>query len=384
MVKVKIHRWEFREVKEPSFLMPFAKLKWDWIKTAKRFVDFFSDFEEMVVVGMGGSSLGTKTIHQFLKFKAKRKVFFIDNVDPLLVGSVLRRISWKTTCFAFVSKSGKTLETVTIFNIILKELEKRRLKAGKRIILIGDEGNAFCTLAREQNLQFAPIPQEIGGRFSVFTFVGIIPSLFAGYSVERLYSGAEKALNEKQLAYNIAEWKFYHYRHGRRISVMMPYSSFLSEFTEWYSQLWGESLGKEKKGQTPLRAVGTVSQHSTLQLFMDGPDDKLFQFIFVKNFPFDFSLPQNAKILSFLGEKTLTQVLEAEYIGTVTALLSRGRPVLEITASRVCEETLGFLFMTYMLAVVKMGELLGVNPYGQPAVEVGKKTAREILIGGKK
>ena len=162
---------------------------------------------------------------------------------------------------------------------------------------------------------------------------------------------------------------------------MMPYSDRLRRFSNWYVQLWAESLGKNGKGQTPLRAVGTVDQHSLLQLFMEGPDDKFYQFIKINRFESDFILPERTEILKFLSGKKLSEVINAEFEGTVQALKNIGRPVLTITLNRVSPETLGALFMYYMIATVVTGKLMNVNPFGQPGVEAGKKIATKMLMG---
>jgi len=159
----------------------------------------------------------------------------------------------------------------------------------------------------------------------------------------------------------------------------MAYSNYLKEFTEWYAQLWAESLGKDGKGQTPMKAIGTSSQHSVLQLFMDGQDDKVYQFFMIENYPEDISLPEKTEILDFISNKKLSDVMRAEFEGTVKALLSRGRPVVQIRMDELSPLNMGYIFMSYMMATVIIAKLMGVNPYGQPAVEIGKKIAYEKL-----
>jgi glucose-6-phosphate isomerase len=197
--------------------------------------------------------------------------------------------------------------------------------------------------------------------------------------VEKLLEGAFDLLETPYPALYLAAAKYLHYQAGRKISVAMPYSSFMTEFTEWYFQLWAESLGKEGKGQTPLKAVGTSSQHAILQLFIDGPDDKFYQLFFVEEYEKDPVLPEDCKILPFLAGKRISQVMEAEFKGTVHALKLKKRPLVIFRLSKLKEYQMGYLFMTYMVATVVMGRLIGVNPYGQPAVEIGKRVAIEEL-----
>ena len=363
--------------------MPFIELPKDeelkaYAKVAERLRETSS---QLVIVGIGGSSRGARAINQSIGLDGN-KLKFIDNVDPALLSKVLRELRWETSAFLFISKSGKTLETVTALNAILPELQRRGLSLKEKCAFISDEGSPFEELAREVGAPFTPIPKRVGGRFSIFTAVGLIPSLFAGFNVKELLEGAERVIKEPFKAVNLALAKYWAYKKGKRVAVIMPYSSFMGQFTEWYVQLWAESIGKDGKGQTPLKAEGTSSQHAILQLFMDGPDDKVFQIISIKNSPEDITLPREAKILPFIGGKRVSQVMEAELKGTIHALKRRGRPLILLELSRLNEREMGELFMNYMVATVVMGKLLGVNPYGQPAVEIGKKAAIEELLKG--
>jgi len=336
---------------------------------------------KLVVVGIGGSSRGTRAIHEAIG-KRDGRLEFIDNVDPNLLEKVLKELNWEESSFLFVSKSGKTLETVVAMNVILEELQRRNLDIGRRCMFISDRGTPFEELAEEFGCSFFPIPDRVGGRFSVLTAVGVVPALFAGYRAEELLKGAAGVVENPKKVIGMAVAKYLNYREGRNISVIMPYSSFMTEFTEWYVQLWAESLGKDGKGQTPVKAVGTSSQHSILQLFMDGPDDKVYQLIFVKNYHKDPAVPKEPYILPFIGGKRVSEVMEAEYKGTVFALKSRKRPMVLMELERLSERELGELFMSYMVATVITGRLMGVNPYGQPAVEIGKRAAERELLKG--
>ena len=363
-------------------VMPFIKLpcEEELLKIREVSDSLRSVSDRLVVVGMGGSSRGAKALHQAVG-RESSELLFIDNVDPILIEKTLGEIDWSRTSFAFISKSGRTLETVTVMNLILKELEERNLLKG-RVAFVGDRGNSFEEVARDLGAPFVEIPKEVGGRFSVFTAVGLLPFMFAGYDVDSFFRGAFDLINSPLPALYLAASKYLNYKKGRNISVVMPYSSFLSEFTEWYAQLWAESLGKEGEGQTPLKAIGTSSQHSILQLFIDGPDDKFYQLFFVKDFPSDPKLPERTLVLPFLSGKRVSEVMRAEFEGTLFALRQRERPVVRFEIESLCEYEMGYLFMLYMIAVVVMAKLMGINPYGQPAVEIGKRYATEMLMGG--
>ena len=360
--------------------MPFSRLPCEEeLVKERRVVERLKEVSDtLVVVGMGGSSRGAKALHEAVG-KNNPKLRFIDNIDPNLIEKVFEELNWERSSFAFISKSGRTLETVSVMNLVLEQLRRRGLSPKERCVFVGDPNNPFQELAEELEAPFLPIPKEVGGRFSIFTTVGTLPAAFAGYSVEKLLEGAFDLLETPYPALYLAASKYLHYQVGRKISVAMPYSSFMTEFTEWYVQLWAESLGKDGKGQTPLKAVGTSSQHAILQLFIDGPDDKFYQLFFVEEYDKDPVLPEECKILPFLSGKRISQVMKAEFKGTVHALKLKNRPLVVFRLSRLKEYQMGYLFMTYMVATVVMGKLMGINPYGQPAVEIGKRVAIEEL-----
>ena len=335
--------------------------------------------KSLVVVGMGGSSRGAKAVCEAVRRDGGR-VKFLDNLDEALIEEVLEGLDWSSTAFAFISKSGKTLETITIMNVILEELVRRGENPKERCVFIGDRGKAFEELSREMGVFFLEIPESIGGRFSVFTASGLFPLIFGGYEIREFLRGAKRAIEKAEQVKNFTLYKFENYKRGRDISVIMPYSSFMNEFSEWYVQLWGESLGKDGKGQTPLKAVGTSSQHAILQLFLEGKDDKFYQIIEIEE-KGRIKL-REAKILDYLKNKSVQEIVKAELIGTLKALREKGRPVSVIKLKALNEGEMGELMMFYMLSTVMMAELMGVNPYGQPAVEIGKRYAREILKRG--
>ncbi len=383
--------WRLKEIDALNLLnesdMPFLKVfKQNLLKIKEKLSPFKLNFDNMFVVGIGGSSLGIQTIYRAIfgiNPKEGKKLFFLENVDPFNINQIFQAAPWDRTVYCFISKSGKTLETVSIMNLVLNELRRRGFKdIDKRTIFISDLNSPFHRLAKEIGSTFFEIPSDIGGRFSVLTPVGLVPSEFLDVDPFSLIEGARNVIG--RIDYNhpsliTALVKFVNYINGRNISVLMPYSDRLRRFSNWYVQLWAESLGKNGKGQTPLRAVGTVDQHSLLQLFMDGPDDKFYQFIKVNRFDSDFILPEKTEIISFLAGKRISEIINAEFEGTVKALKQVKRPLMTITINRISPEALGALFMHFMIATVVTGKLMGVNPFGQPGVELGKRIAKEIL-----
>ena len=359
---------------------------------ADRFHRVTGKYRDLVCVGIGGSSLGTKTIfHALLGLPGltDKRFFFLENVDPQFVEAVFRKLDWEKALFIFISKSGRTLETVSLLNAVINELKRRGVKNfSDRFVFISDPGSNFHRLAQELKAIFFPIPKEIGGRYSVLTPVGLIPSEFFGIRSIELLEGAKRVvdryndLKESHPSVILGYWKAFNYlEKGRNISVMMVYSERLRTFADWYAQLWAESLGKDGRGQTPLPAMGTVDQHSLLQLFMEGPDDKVYQLIKL-NFKENVDLGDEGLILEYIKGKNLRQVIDAEFHGTLGALREVKRPVVAIEVKELSAMALGELFMTYEIATYVASLLLKVNPYNQPGVELGKKIARELLAGG--
>ena len=338
----------------------------------------------MVVCGMGGSSLGAKTIDSFARAfnETEHRLVFLDNLDPTMVKHTLESLDWKNTIFCFVSKSGTTLETIVFLNLVLEELKRRNLNIREKVIFVGDRGKNFETLARELECQFFEIPKDVDGRFSVLTSTGLVPAHFVDFDIEELWEGAREALkdrNENNVALQLARFKMEHLFEGKNISVMFSYGNYIYTFAFWYSQLWAESLGKDGKGQTPIKALGTVDQHSLVQLFREGPDDKIYQFITVKDIKWDLQLSDKTLVFDYIAGKKVSQIFKALYEGTRDALLKTNRPLVEIVLDRYSAFNLGYLFMFYMLATVAAAQILKVNPFGQPGVELGKRLAKERL-----
>ncbi len=335
-------------------------------------------FDTLFVVGIGGSSLGTKTVLQALGSGGK-KVYFLENVDPEKVSETLASSDIKRSFFAFISKSGRTLETVSLTNLSLQLLNSYGLSAAGRSVFISDAGSPFEKLSKDLGTPFLEIPQSVGGRYSVFTPVGTFPLAFCNLDVASFISAAKETFeNPDEMLFKIAAASFEHMRLGKNVSVMMPYSEHLKEFSKWYSQLWAESLGKDGKGQTPVACVGTVDQHSLLQLFMDGPDDKVYHLLSLENFRSDPEVLEG-NVLEFVAKKRLSEIIHAEFKGTSEALERVGRPVLKVYLEEPDEISLAQLLVSYMIVTVLTGKLMKVNPFNQPGVELGKKIARRIL-----
>ena len=363
--------------------------------------DLRAHFDHLVVLGIGGSSLGGRTIQSALMtLEQKKRLTFVDNVDPFEFEQILDSLDLAKTAFNIISKSGGTIETASQFVIIRERLIKAFGKKGyqARVIATTDPNQgALCDLAKQENLRTLPIPNNVGGRFSVLTAVGTFPAMFAGVKVEELLQGAtliRDACADRDIEHNPAlKSAFLHYladtQCNRPIHVMMPYSSRLWELSLWFVQLWGESLGKKLKaadgqilsvGPTPVPALGSTDQHSQLQLFMEGPHDKYVTFIGVAdhgaNLPFPQDLPH---AYAYLKGQSMAKLMKAEEQGTTWALANAGRPSQTLTLSEISPQTLGALFFFFEAQTAFAGGLYGINAFDQPGVEAGKKIAYGLM-----
>nr|MDK2851440.1 glucose-6-phosphate isomerase [Candidatus Cloacimonadota bacterium] len=369
------------------------------------FVDRIDDrFENMVVLGIGGSALGNKALYSALKTEAglKRKVYVYDNVDPVYLYEILNDIDLDRTIFNVISKSGTTAETMAAFLIITKILkDKYPSNYQKHLVITTDKEKGFLRqVIQQEGIASFIVPDNVGGRFSVLTDVGLLSSAFAGIDIKALLAGA-KAMREQSENADIMLNPPYingllHYlymREGKNISVMMPYSNSLYDLADWYRQLWAESLGKRYDlrgreiyvGQTPVKALGTTDQHSQIQLYTQGPNDKVVTFISVEKFKHDYEIPNlypDRAEVSYLGGKKLSELLAAERLATEIALCKAGRPNANLIFNEINAHNLGEMIMMYQIQTVFTGKLLKINPLDQPGVEAGK-IATYALMGKK-
>lgn len=357
------------------------------VSESKKVFDKFKTKKYFIHVGIGGSALGPDMFLKAFGSKHGVEFIFINNIDPDDLHRQLSKVKIKESLIYIVSKSGTTAETVAAMSILASELNKAGVQES-------DYKNyfVFCTdpvkgdlrkIAAQWNVETLTIPANIGGRFSVLTSVGFLPMLFAGINPERVLNGAaqlQTKLSDKsegQAFFELASWIKDLHDQGIRQTVMMPYSSLLKEFSAWFVQLWAESLGKEGKGLTPIPAYGATDQHSQMQLFMEGPEDKTIFLIEVEKFHHDFALKNNISGESFktLSGFSLATLMKAELEGTLEALKENKRHVVHLKIPALDEESLGQLILFSECLTVLMGRMLKVDPFNQPGVEAGKKYA---------
>jgi glucose-6-phosphate isomerase len=260
------------------------------------------------------------------------------------------------------------------------------------------DASTLYQIAKDEGYAILPHPLNVGGRFSVLSVVGLFPTAASGVNIRKLLAGAATVEDERRMtgadsapARYAANQFLSMTTKGRDIHVLMPYADLLHEFGFWYRQLWAESLGKLRDGKslgpTPIAAFGATDQHSQIQLYNEGPDNKTVTFVEVESFRRSLKVPNvwaSRKGIEYVGGLSFSEILHAERAGTEHALASHGRPSATLTIPKISEESLGALFMFFETATSYMGELLGVNAFDQPGVEAGKKEARRILETGKK
>jgi glucose-6-phosphate isomerase len=362
---------------------------------------------DMVVLGIGGSDLGARALDQALSESAAKnrrslKLHFAgSSTDPDELTELLASLNLKKTCVNVISKSGGTLETMSAF-LVFRELLKKRLGKRtfrRRIIATTDpESGALYELAKKEKYDMLPIPMNVGGRFSVLSPVGMLPAAVAGMDTNALLGSARLFVDRfHELTVNECSCMRYaglHFigmeKRKQNIHILMPYAKKLEQFARWVRQLIAESLGKEQNrsgktvhaGPTPVASVGPEDQHSQLQLYSEGPFDKLITFINVKNFLHDLRTPVvkdlDRKIGRF-GNRSFETLIHIEQKATAEALKRQKRPNGTIEITRLDERAMGELFMFFELAVAVMGELMDVNAYNQPGVELSKELMRNAL-----
>ncbi len=383
--------------KEKERKFYFAKLPYQDITPVLETAQYIKEnFDYFVLIGIGGSSLGSIMLHEALNgfnYNNKKvpKFYVLDNVDPEKFEAVMENIEIEKTCFNIVTKSGSTVETIANFSIVYDTLKERLGdKYKEHLIFTTDPEKGFLRkLAKEEGIKALDIPPLVGGRFSVLTPVGLLPAAIVGIDIKELLEGAKKmdliCSVEEHIEHNPAYLiALTHYianmRRGKNIAVMMPYAERLSSFVDWYKQLWAESLGKDGLGQTPAKAIGTIDQHSQIQLYREGPRDKIITFIQVDNFKHDFKIPENIpEDIHYLSGHTLKDILNKELLGTKAALIKSKVPNITITLDEINEYNIGMMIYLYELATGFSGYLYKINPFDQPAVEEGKNFTYALM-----
>jgi len=403
------------ETKRTSGKMDFRDLPYNQTETAKEIAEYVNEMkdqtEAFVVFGIGGSALGPMAVQQAIKHpfynelpKEKRggfpRFYVADNIDPEKLASLFDIIDIETSLFNIVTKSGSTSETMSQFMIIKDMLEQKlgKEEAKKHIVCTTDavKGN-LIKIAKEEGYKTFIIPSGVGGRFSELTAVGLLPAAFAGVDIVEMLAGAaymDEICKNPEIrenpAFMYAVLNYIGLCKGKPISVMMPYADSLKYISDWYAQLWAESLGKKvdnngnivNVGPTPVKALGATDQHSQIQLYAEGPYDKIVVFLAVDNYRQTMEIPKIYKDIpdiGFLGGATQNKLIDVERVATEYALLSAGKINMTITLPEVNEFTLGQLLYLFEVATAFAGELMNIDAFSQPGVEEGKNATYAIF-----
>ena len=376
--------------------LPLIKEVRDYQKNS----EYLQNIECVVVVGIGGSSLGTKALNSIFKTKCKncKDMIFLENPDEIDLSRQITKIERNKTVFVIVSKSGTTIETISIFKKIIEVFNLDYKKDDKeKLIIVTDNDSNLHKFANYYRIKSYAIPANVGGRFSVLSAVGIVPLTLAGFDISDVLKGASEMVKsffagEKEnilikAAFYVIHQKVY------TANVLFSYANCLEDFTKWYVQLWGESLGKiNSKGEnmclTPIGHIGSVDQHSFLQLIIEGCRDKTVTFIKLENFEKRLKIP-NIKLkflekTDFINGYTFNELIDGECEATKESIIQQNIPVDMITISKIDGENIGKLIAYYELLTSACGNMMDINPYNQPGVELGKRILVTKFTKGEK
>lgn len=360
-------------------------------------------FTHVVVLGIGGSALGALCLRQALTplYGGSPKLVVLDNLDPALLADAASELDYAKTLFLVITKSGNTPETLAQYFYFRREVEAKGLPAADHFVFVTDPTKGFLRemAGAEPAIRTFPVPPTVGGRFSVLTAVGLLPAALIGIDVDELLRGARRMRDrflspnfKENLPFQLAAAQYLIAQKGKTQHVFFPYAQHLLRFGEWYCQLVAESLGKAQNekgeivnmGLTPLTALGVTDQHSRLQLYQEGPNDKLFLFVEAETLApsLEIPLPEAAAehpAVSYLKGVTFDHFLHSALEGTRRSLTENHRPNLTLRVDSISPESVGELFMLFQGAVAFLGEFFGINAFDQPGVERSKILTRQLL-----
>ena len=339
----------------------------------------FKKYKTIALIGMGGSILGAEAVKNFFEKKVKKKIYFFNNLDPEYVSKFKKKENVQKVLFLVISKSGNTIETLSNFfslNIIKKN--------SKNIIIITEKSNNILyNLAHKFNLAYIEHKKHIGGRYSILSEVGIIPSYLMGLNIAKLRNRIRDPLSKKKLTFlKASSLKLASFISSRKFNniILINYAPELNKFLFWCQQLIAESLGKKGKGFFPIISTAPKDHHSLLQLYLDGPRDKLFYIFSASETSKErINLKKILPKAYYLNKKRLSRIKDAQKKALIKSLKKNKIPFREFEVKKVNEETLGELFSYFILETILVGKLSGINPFNQPAVEQVKISTKRIL-----
>ncbi|MCD8544666.1 MAG: glucose-6-phosphate isomerase [Sulfurospirillum cavolei] len=359
--------------------------------------------KDIAIIGIGGSSLGPKAIFRVLQGirDFDKRLHFFESTDPASIRSTLNKLDIKNTHFFVISKSGSTIETISVYKYVLSLLKAKEISLDYRFTFVTDVGSKLEAHAKSLKAFVLHIPVNVGGRYSVLSAAGLAPLLLAGVDVQRLLDGA-KAIKQSffedgYIKETLLKKATYYAKNSMNynINTLFAYSESLDYFTDWYVQLWGESLGKKQRhssfnvGLTPVGLIGPKDQHSFLQLIVEGLRDKSVTVLKVENFDDKIKIPsitlKELEDLDLMNGIAFCDLINMQADSTIEALLDKKDiPVDTITMQHIDEENMGKLIFYYELLTSIVGQMMDVNAYDQPGVEDGKRILKGKLIEEKR
>lgn len=357
-----------------------------YLEEVENVVDEVSWAKTLVVVGVGGSDLGARTIQNVFQQRESRLnvVFHGDSTDPEQIEQLWKKIDLETTVFNIVSKSGQTVETISQYVYWKQKYQEKTHDWQKHFVFTTDPKNGVLHEEADKfGVTTLRIPPEVGGRFSVLTPVGLFPAMAMGVDVRALVDGALQIVDQddqRRVAEKLAQTQYQLYMQETKLTAIMPYSIQLEEFARWFRQLWAESLGKDDQGILPIQSRGPADQHSQLQFYMQGSPLQSILFLRVnhRDIPHPI-LEVDVEAVQYLAKHDFHEIINIEQEASALALFKVGRPSATLSVDRLDEYALGQLFMLFEYSVVCVAEMLGVDAFNQPGVEESKQMMYALL-----
>ncbi len=347
---------------------------------------FMRNKKTFVIFGTGGSNLGARALINTLINQPKNILFF-DNIDPLFFQNQIANLDLSTTGFIIISKSGTTPETLSQFGSIInlaREKNNLDILFKNSLVITEFKESTLFNIAKKYNCILLEHKKEIGGRYSIFSNVGMIPAILAGLDVKKIHSGALKVIENNDFVDTFKFAQIFKFCNSKNYlsNVMMTYSDGLNYFGKWYMQLWAESIGKKNRGVTALHAIGTTDQHSQLQLYLDGPKDKFFTFIKSnyqnKGLMIDPEIMKEESV-NYLVNKSMGDLMHAEQNATIDTFKLNNFKFREILLDEINEQAIGALLVNSIKETIAACIYFQVDPFDQPAVEQGKILTKKYL-----
>ena len=349
--------------------------------------EFAKNKKQFIIFGTGGSNLGARALINISPEKLDNKIYFHDNIDPIFFEKSLSNIDFTSTGFIIISKSGKTPETLSQLGAIVQLASDKDLLLtfySNCLIITQFKASPLLNIAKKNNCLLLEHKEDIGGRYSIFSNVGMVPAIIAGLDAKEIHRGARHVIEKdhKDNLYKLGQLFKFQKKTSLTSSVIMTYSDALQYFGKWYLQLWAESIGKDKKGITAIHSIGTTDQHSQLQLYLDGPKDKFFTFITTNHSDRGFIINKdimNEEKVDYLVNKKMGDLMQAEQQATLDTFGKNNIKFREIHIPIIDTYSIGSLMALSIIETVTACVYFEVNPFNQPAVEQGKILTKQYL-----